>query len=295
MTLDSPLSTVDCPPRAASRGIVRPARRPAGWVAPGPSPLVPADRPQVWPRSGEDLCYLAGDWRILQRVRGHRWSLDDLVTAWFAATHVDGAPARIFDLGCGIGAVLMLLAWRFPAARCVGIEAQAMSVALARRSLAWNGVERRCEVRRGDLREPRLAAEGTVYDLVTGTPPYLPAGTATVPTRSQQAPCHIEQRGGIEAYCAAAARLLTPRGRFVVCHSRPARVASAAATAGLAISLRRDVIPRAGKAALFSVFVLQRDTTAGAPVIAAPLVVRDPDGQRTVEFGVLRQDMGMPP
>jgi hypothetical protein len=55
---------------------------------------------EVWPGPGEDLCHLAGDWRILQLVRGHRWSLDDLVTAWFAADTTSGAPpARIADLG----------------------------------------------------------------------------------------------------------------------------------------------------------------------------------------------------
>jgi len=192
-------------PRLA--GIVRPARRPPGWVAPGPPPVVPDDRPEVWPGPGEDLCYLAGDWRILQLVRGHRWSLDDLVTAWCAAQQ-SPPPARIVDLGCGIGAVLLILAWRFPLAHCVGIEAQPLSVALARRSLGWNGAEHRCEVRRGDLRDPAMTPEGPVYELITGTPPYLPPGTATEPMRPQQAPCHIEQRGGIEAYCSAAARLL---------------------------------------------------------------------------------------
>src|SRR5262245_7239106 len=117
----------------AMPGIVRPARRPRGWCAPGPAPASDGGPP---PGPGEDLCYLSGDWRILQRVRGHRWSLDDLVTAWAAAEETAATPpARIVDLGCGIGAVLMMVAWRFPAARCVGIEAQAVSVDLARRSL----------------------------------------------------------------------------------------------------------------------------------------------------------------
>src|SRR5581483_9434041 len=94
-------------------GIVRPARRPAGWRAPGPAPA----GVDVTPGVAEDLCWLAGDWRILQRVDGHRWSLDDLVTAWRAAETVAATPpARFADLGCGIGSVLMLLAWRFPAA-----------------------------------------------------------------------------------------------------------------------------------------------------------------------------------
>src|SRR5262249_20078807 len=125
---------------ASHLGIVRPPRRPAGWLAPGPAPAPGPHRADLWPGPGEGLCHLAGNWRILQLVRGHRWSLDDLVTAWFAAEVVGGAPpGRFADLGCGIGAVLLLLAWRFPAARGLGVEAQPVSVDLARRSLAWNG------------------------------------------------------------------------------------------------------------------------------------------------------------
>lgn len=278
-------------------GIIRPARRPPGWIAPGPAPVVPGDRPEVWPRAGEDLCYLSGDWRILQLVRGHRWSLDDLVTAWFAARQTRTPPARFVDLGCGIGAVLLMLAWRFPTARCVGIEAQPLSVALAQRSLVWNGVECRCEVRLGDLRDPAMTAEGAVYELVTGTPPYLLPGTATEPERPQQAPCHIEQRGGIEAYCAAAARLLAPGGRLVVCHAaaQTARVESAAANTGLAVECRRDVVPRQGKAALFAVFAIRHVAAVNACEVLPPLVVRDARGQRTEAFRTLRHEMGMPP
>src|SRR6185295_18374319 len=137
-------------------GVVRPARRPAGWVAPGPSPSGDA---ALGPRAGEDLCYLTGEWRIFQRLDGHRWSLDDLVTAWSAAAACTRPPSRIADLGCGIGSVLMMLAWRFPTASVVGVEAQETSVDLARRSLAWNGAADRVVVRHGDLRDPSTFPE----------------------------------------------------------------------------------------------------------------------------------------
>jgi len=243
------------------------------------------------------MCYLAGDWRILQRVDGHRWSLDDLVTAWVGVTAMDAPPGHILDLGCGIGAVLLLLAWRFPAARCIGVEAQAVSVDLARRSLAWNGVSGRCAVRHGDLRYPALVPEGAVFDLVAGTPPYLPPGTATESPRVQRGPAHIEHRGGVEVYCAAAARLLAQGGRFVTCAGgrQAARVQAAAVAAGLAVERRRDVIPRAGKEALFAVYVMRRAGEADAPRVESSLVVRDARGRRTTTFGRLRADMGMPP
>src|SRR5262249_59482142 len=226
--------------------------------------------------------------------RGHRWSLDDLVTAWVAAEVMREAPPRRFaDLGCGIGAVLLLLAWRFPAARGLGIEAQAVSVRLARRSAAWNGADTRCEIRHADLRT--ATSDGIPFDLVTGTPPYLPIGTAHASSRPQVADCHLEQRGGVEEYCQAAARLLRPGGWFVTCvgGTQHERVHVAADRAGLAIIRRRDVVPRAGKRVLFSVFALR-----GEPAVVEvdePLVVRDATGQRTPAFRALRASMGMPP
>ena len=278
----------------SASGIVRPARRPPSWRAPGPPPAAPAQRPELWPQAGEDLCHLSGDWRILQRVRGHRWSIDDLVTAWFAARSVAADPVRIADLGCGIGAVLLMLAWRFPAARCVGVEAQEGSAALARRSIAWNGADNRCAVHDGDLREPAPFGDGARFDLVTGTPPYLPAGSGREPTRPLQAACHIEHRGGIEDYCLAAVRLLAPTGRFVACHAAAQieRVREAAARARVSVEARIDVIPRAGKAPLFSVYSMR--PRAGREYVLPPLVVRDQRGQWTAEFRALRVDMGMP-
>ena len=278
-----------------SFGIVRPPRRPAGWHPPGPPPA-PEPRPaELWPRPGEDLCHLAGDWRILQLVRGHRWSLDDLVTAWFAAEVVGNSPpTRFADLGCGIAAVLLLLAWRFPAARGVGVEAQPVSVDLAHRSLAWNGAAGRCEVRRADLRDPTSIPEGAVFDLVTATPPYLPVGSAHGSPRMQWSGCHLELRGGVEAYCEAAVRLLAPDGWFVTCAGarQDERVRAGARRAGLHVVRRRDVIPRSGKPALFAVWAMRREVRAAGA--EAPLVVRDRHGRWTDAFRAVRAGMGMP-
>ena len=296
MAVRQPAELVTTPATVA--GIVRPPRRPAGWCPPGPPAPPPRGRPELWPRAGEDLCYLAGDWRILQRLDGHRWSLDDLVTAWFAATQVSPAPpARAADLGCGIGAVLLLLAWYFPAARCVGVEAQAVSVELARRSLGWNGVEDRCEVRLGDLRDPRVLPEGPAFDLVTGTPPYLRPGAATEPRSTQRAGCHLTFLGGFAEYCLAAARIMRPQGRFVACAGavNTREVEEAARQAGLAVERRLDIIPREGKGPLFSVYSMASVLQLDAIRVDPPLVVRDRARGRTDAFRRLRETMGMPP
>ena len=60
---------------------------------------------------GEELSddAIAGTYRVHQRVRGHRYSLDDLATAHEAARAAPGAR-RVLDLGCGLGSVLTMLA-----------------------------------------------------------------------------------------------------------------------------------------------------------------------------------------
>ena len=62
-------------------------------------------------------------------------------------------PARCLDLGCGIGSVLMMVAWQFPNATCLGVEAQTLSASMARRSLQYNGADDRVKVILKDLRE----------------------------------------------------------------------------------------------------------------------------------------------
>jgi tRNA1Val (adenine37-N6)-methyltransferase len=284
--------------RSPRGGMIRHARRPPGWRAAGPPPRLPEDRAELWPGPDEDLCWLAGDWRILQRTDGHRFSLDDLVTAHTAATLMaDRPPGRLLDLGCGIGSVLLFLAWRFPDADATGVEAQAISAGMACRSIRWNGVGDRVRVREGDFRESAVTGDLGTFDLITGTPPYFPPGTGLESDHVQRGPCRFEHRGGVEAYCDAAVPRLAPGAPLVLCAApgQVDRLLTHAPAAGLRVERRRDVIPRTGKAPLFSVFVLRAGTSVGAPILDPPLVSRDAAGQRTPDLRAVRADMGMPP
>ncbi len=297
MASPSPLAPLASLTPLVPLGIVRPAKRPPGWVPPGPRPRTPDNRPELWPGPGEDLCYLSGDFRILQRLDGHRWSVDDLITAWYAITRVAATPPRrIIDLGCGIGTVLLFTTWRFPQASSTGIEAQELSAGMAARSVAWNGVDDRCQVRHADLRDRDARADLGPADLVTGTPPYLPKGTGLESEHDQRGACRFEYRGGIEDYCLAAAELLAPDAPFVACFDARGRtrVEKAAANAGLAIQSYRDIIPKEGKPPLFSVFSASRGEKVAALVDEPPICIRDRQGRFTDEFGAICREMGMP-
>ena len=54
---------------------------------------------------------------LRQPADGYRVAIDPIL---LAAACPAQAGETIADLGCGIGTVLMLLAWRFPDARCAG-------------------------------------------------------------------------------------------------------------------------------------------------------------------------------
>jgi tRNA1Val (adenine37-N6)-methyltransferase len=272
--------------------VIRPARRPAGWTAPGPAPRGADGRPELEPAADEDLSYLTGDWRLFQNRRGHRWSLDDLVTAWVATRELDPAAAvRALDLGCGLGSVLLAVAWRLPRADVTGIEAQADRAAMGRRSIAYNGVEARCRILDGDL---RILDGEARYDLITGTPPYFPRGTGPESEKAHAAACRFEHRGGVEDYLAAAARVRAPGGTVAVCTAalERDRVIAAARAAGLARREHWEVIPRDGKPALVCVDVFG-EAGEGAER-HQELIVRDRAGAWTPAFRAVRDALGMP-
>jgi tRNA1(Val) A37 N6-methylase TrmN6 len=240
---------------------------------------------------------LTADVSVFQRKKGHRFSSDDVITAW-VAMQVCPAPERVLDLGCGLGSVLLHLAWSLPAAQLVGVEVQDVSFALLQRNVAHNQLGERVAIHHGDFRDPALqhllAANGP-FPLVTGTPPYFPTGTATHADDDQRARARMETRGGIEAYIATGARLLADDGWLVVCGDADAepRLHAAADADDLAMCARYVVIPREHRPPLFTVWALRR-AHHGDTCADHVLTLRDEHGERTVDARTLRAFSGFP-
>jgi tRNA1Val (adenine37-N6)-methyltransferase len=271
-----------------------------GWIRPGPVP-----EGGVELEEGETLDFLSGHFRIFQYERGHRFSTDDVLTAWYG-TQWAPRVARAADLGSGIGSVAMSAAWRLPGAAFCTVEAQELSIRLARKSVRYNGLESRFTLYEGDLRDPAVLAAERPFDLVLGSPPYFPPGTALPATHPQAVPARIEMRGGIADYALAAARILSPGGlfAFVFPFAQQDRAAEALKAAGLVLLRRRDVVFKEGDVPLISLFAACRRTDVppsfaggpeGLPVREQPLVIRHRDGSTPFEYATIRMSFGFPP
>jgi tRNA1Val (adenine37-N6)-methyltransferase len=272
-----------------------------GWRRPGPVPPGADDPPDVPP--AETLDYISGHFRLFQLRDGHRFSTDDVLTAWYGTSWCPTA-STILDLGSGIGSVATIAAWRLPGARLVTIEAQAVSVALARKSARFNGLDERCEIRHADFRDPTAIAGHERFDLVLASPPYFPLGTGIEGAHPQKIACRFEARGDIAEYCGVGADHLAPGGFFACVFPLPddqhARMRRAAAASGLTIVRMRPVVFREGSDPLIGLFGMMRsyDLPAGfrdCTFVEPALTVRCADGSVHPEYQALKLAIGFPP
>ena len=223
-----------------------------------------------------------------------------MLTAWYG-TAWGPSPATVLDLGSGIGSVAMIAAWRLPGARLVTIEAQAESVRLAGKSVDYNGLTGRIEIREGDLRDSARLAANERFDLVLGSPPYFPPGSGIEGDHPQKVACRFELRGDIQDYASVAAAHLTAGGVFacIFPEEQRARVEKAAADAELVIIRRRPVVFREGEPPLVTLFAMMRASdlppSIDEPWIEPPLIIRTASGSVHPEYAAVKLAVGFPP
>jgi tRNA1(Val) A37 N6-methylase TrmN6 len=268
------------------------------WAKPGVVPPGAQAAPEVAP--GETLDAISGHFRIFQLRDGHRFSTDDVLTAWYGTTWAP-SPSRVLDLGSGIGSVGMIAAWRLPGARFVTIEAQEEGVRLAQKSAAYNGLDERYEIRLGDFRTAAVLASDEQFDLVLGSPPYFPIGSGIEGDHPQKIACRFEMRGDIRDYARVAAAHLAPGGLFAcVFPAEDRRLGEAASAARLTIVRRRPVAFREGEPPLLGLFAMMRRDDLPArmhdrPWNEPPLTIRSADGSVHPEYAAVKLAVGFPP
>jgi tRNA1(Val) A37 N6-methylase TrmN6 len=253
--------------------------------------------------SHETLDAISGHFRLFQLRDGHRFSTDDILTAWYGTSWCPTARTAL-DLGSGIGTVGMICAWRLPGARFVTIEAQSESVTLAKKSARYNGLTERYEIREGDFRMPGILRADEKFDLITGSPPYFPPEAGVKSDHPQRLACRFELLGTIADYCEVAAQRLAPGGFFACVFptepSQLARVKESAKVAELTIVRKRPVIFREGDPPLVALFGMMRaddlpEWFRGQMWEEPPLIIRTRKGEIHPEYSAVKLVIGFPP
>lgn len=170
-------------------------------------------------RPGERLDDLqTGGLRLIQKPGTFCFGTDSVLLADFAAPR---RRERAADLGCGNGAIALLLAGHRPDVTVDAVELQPEMADMARRSAAWNGMEARVRIHCGDLRGAAEVLGMGRFSLVVCNPPYEAEGSG--PPSASAAERIARQAGNLtlEELAGAAAKLLKFGGRC--CMVFPAR------------------------------------------------------------------------
>ena len=220
--------------------------------------------------------------KLIQRPDAFRFGTDSVLLADFAAPRKD---ERAVDLGCGTGAIALLMAGHQSRMWVDAVELQPDVADMAGRSVALNGLEARVRVHCMDMREAWRALGTGRYSLAVCNPPYGRSGAAL---ESKSEAVRIARHEGDltpEALARAAAMLLKNGGRFCAIYPAPRayELMQAMDEAGIAPKRLRTVHGVAGRAPKFVLLEGVRQGGEGLHWLP-PLVLRNEDGSFSEEW-----------
>lgn len=125
--------------------------------------------------------------------------------------------SRAADLGCGCGAIALMVLASDPSCAVTGIELDPLAAAAAGENARRNGVD--FTVVQGDLRQIETLLPPGRFDAAVSNPPYFPAGSGGALARARS-----EETLPLPDLCRAAGWLLRWGGTFSLVH-RPERLA----------------------------------------------------------------------
>jgi tRNA1(Val) A37 N6-methylase TrmN6 len=235
---------------------------------------------------------LGGRVVLRQPVQGFRAAIDPVLLA----AAVPAEPGQtVLELGAGTGAASLCLARRVPGARVTGLDRQRELVRLAAENAQLNGLAPpACDFMVGDLLQPPARLGPGSFDHVMANPPFLEAGTATLPPDPSRALAVGEGEADLAGWIRFALVMVRTRGSVTFIHRADRLDALLAALAGKAGEIIVFPLwPGAGKPAK-RVLVRARRGIQTPLKLSAGLVLHEPGGKFTAEADtVLRDGAGL--
>ena len=219
--------------------------------------------------------YLPGcGYKIWQDAKEFTYTTDSVFLGNFP--HVV-RKAKVLELGCGTGAISMLLEHR-GAEQVTAIDYNPRITELMRRSIADNNLQEKFTIVDGDIRNYKQLLQPESMDLVAANPPYRTGGNVR---QIGTAACH-ELTSTLEDFFRAAAFAVRYRGRFALVQL-PERFAESMQLAlkyGLQPKRLQWVHSRLDKPAWIFLMEMQKGGSYGLDVLP-PLIMYNADGSYT--------------
>ncbi len=158
---------------------------------------------------------------IIQNPKKFCFGMDAVLLSGFAKVK-EGEYA--LDLGTGTGIIPILLEAKTKGEHFTGLEIQAESADMAKRSVALNQLEEKIEIVTGDIKDASKLFGASSFDVITTNPPYMIGHHGLSSSNEAKAIARHEIFCTIDDILLQSAKLLKPKGRFYMVH-RPFRMA----------------------------------------------------------------------
>ncbi|MGH6932048.1 MAG: tRNA1(Val) (adenine(37)-N6)-methyltransferase [Dongiaceae bacterium] len=238
-----------------------------------------------------DDALLNGRVRLLQPRDGYRAAIDPV----FLAASIPVVPGDlVLDIGAGVGAAALCLAWREPRCQIRGIEMQRDLARLAAQNIELNGHVGRVEIMVGDLlRPPPRLAPGS-FNHVMANPPFYPSAETAQSANAGRAAAHQEGEAGLADWVRFAVNMARPKGSITFVY-RADRIEA----------LLGELRNRAGEIVVFPlwpggskpasrILVRARKDAGGLTRLCAGLLLHEADGRYTPAADqILREGIGL--
>lgn len=146
------------------------------------------------------------------------------VDAVFLSDFVRVRPGEnVLDLGTGNGIIPVLLSAKTEARHITGLEIQADTAEMARRSVAHNHLEDRIDIVTGDIKEAAELFKPAFFDVITINPPYMLADHGMRNPDDAKAIARHEVLCSLDDILRESMRLMQDKSRFYMIH-RPFRL-----------------------------------------------------------------------
>lgn len=221
-------------------------------------------------------------YQIIQNPEKFCFGMDAVLLSGFARVKKDEC---VLDIGTGTGIIPILLEAKTQGRHFTGLEIQAESADMAKRSVAMNGLQEKIEIVTGDIREAGELFDAASFDVITSNPPYMINSHGLKNPEAEKAIARHEILCTLDDVVREGSRMLKDGGRFYLVH-RPFRLVEIFAcltTYGLEPKRMKLVYPYVDKEPNMVLIEALRGGRSRL-AIEKPLIVFEAQGKYTAEI-----------